>query len=146
VPACTGDLSNIGTGDFRIAFTLTTQTTKREALLNQRSACTVGMFWDLRLAPSTGHIQYEIDDGPHDVQGEGNVAANDGLAHQIVFSRTAGTLTLQVDSATVMTSGGVAPLVSFGSLPPLRQGTDVCDNLDGTQPLSGTITQVCVSH
>jgi hypothetical protein len=40
----------------------------------------------------------------------------------------------------------VAPLVSFGSLPLLRQGTDVCDNLDGTQPLDGTITQLCVSH
>jgi hypothetical protein len=40
---------------------------------------------------------------------------------------------------------------SFGALPPLAQGTDVCDAApgsggDGTHPLSGSLVDVCITH
>src|SRR5271166_2675655 len=40
--SCTGDLSNVGTGDFHISCTVTTAQTVRLALANQRSVCFYG--------------------------------------------------------------------------------------------------------
>ncbi|MDP9002950.1 MAG: hypothetical protein M3O46_22900 [Myxococcota bacterium] len=146
-PVCTGDLSQIGTADFRVAFTITTRTTQYQAILNQRSVCNPGSFWDVRVGGfATGVIYAEIDDGTHFTNIATAVAINDGVAHDIVFARSAGTLTVQVDGAVQGRSPGtLASTASFGRLAALRQGTDVCDGMDGTQPLVGTLANVCFS-
>jgi len=147
-PNCTGDLSNIGTGNFRVSFTVTTHTVNYVALVNQRSGCTGNVFWDLRYRASTKQIAFEIDDNSaHDVAANTNpVTLNDGLPHVVVFLRMSSTLTVEVDGAVAgtVTSSNVA-LVSFGALSPLAEGVDSCDNHDGTMALDGTISAVCVS-
>jgi hypothetical protein len=137
---CAGDLSNIGTGDFQVSFELRTTASGRVALVNQRTACSSGMFWDLRL--SGGEIEIQTDDGSHstDLTGTGP-EMDDGAPHSVRVSRVAGTLTISVDGAT---SGTGASAASFGALPPLVTGSDGCDGQDGTVPFSGTISNLCV--
>lgn len=145
---CSTDLSNIGTADFRVAFNVSTQATKYSALLNQRSICNPGTFWDVRINGSVaGSIYAEIDDGTHLVNIAGSVPINDGNVHRVVFSRTTGTLTVELDGMVAgVTPGTVGTTASLGALPALRQGADVCDGQDGTQALVGKITNVCLSH
>jgi hypothetical protein len=144
--ACTGDLSNIGTGDFRISFTVTTTDTNGAALINQRWSCTqlCGMFWDIRMG-STGNIGTETCAGPDrasyfDIPG---IRINDGKPHDVLFQRAGGLDSLYVDCVNV---GSVNDRNSFTALAPLAVGVDVCAAVDGTDALVGTIANVCVSH
>jgi hypothetical protein len=138
---CGGDLSNIGTGDFHVTFDLRTTQSGRAALLNQRSACTPGTYWDVRF--SSGEIEVETDDGTSytDLVGTGP-DLNDGATHSVVVARVGGTLTITVDGAD---SGATSAAASFGALPVLASGVDVCDGNDGTVAFEGTLSSVCVS-
>jgi hypothetical protein len=138
---CGGDLSNIGTGDFHIAFDLRTTQSGLAALLNQRAACSPGKYWDLRF--SSGQIEIETDD----VASYTNLVStgpdlNDGAPHSVVVARVSGTLTITVDGVD---SGSTAAGASFGALPALASGVDVCDGNDGTVAFQGTLSSVCVS-
>jgi hypothetical protein len=142
--ACTGDLSNIGTGDFTISFTVTT-TQKGGALINQRSSCTqlCGMFWDLRMN-SNGNIGTETCAGPDrasyfTILGDSRI--NDGKPHDVLFQRAGGLDSLYVDCVNF---GSVNDSNSFTALAPLASGADVCEAVDGTAALVGTIANVCV--
>jgi hypothetical protein len=146
-PACVGALSNVGAGDFRIAFSLQTSTSGA-ALLNQRSVCNHGALWDVRLNGSTAAaLGVETDDNTRYTKLSTSTPVDDGVPHDIVIARAAGTLTVQVDGTLVGTAiGSAATTTLFGALPALQTGTDVCDGVDGTQPLAGTISNVCISH
>jgi Laminin G domain len=143
---CTGDLSGLGTGDFRISFDVTTTQARGDvqglvALTNQRSFCGHSIFWDIRMA--AGMLEVETDDG---VGGYteliGTHLLNDGVQHHVVEQRVAGVLSLTVDGAD---DGSAQSLSSFGNLAaPLAIGTDICEMTDGTQPFVGTISPPCV--
>jgi hypothetical protein len=144
--ACTGDLSNIGTGDFRISFTVTTTDTNSPALINQRWLCNqvCGMFWDIRMGP-TGDIGTETCAGPDRASyfAIPGIRINDGKPHDVLFQRVGGLDSLYVDCVNV---GSVNDRNSFTALAPLAVGVDVCEAVDGTTALVGTIANVCVSH
>src|SRR5262249_43170173 len=125
---CTGDLSGIGTGDFHISFTLTTTATVLSAVLGQRGICDKGPMWDVRLTPQ-GELEVETDDT--DVNNYTLIytvgAMNNGLPHAVKIARVSGALTVTVDG--VVSASTLAP-ASFGALPALMNGTDICDSMD----------------
>jgi hypothetical protein len=71
------------------------------------------------------------------------VPLNDGVPHMVVVTRISGTMSISVDGVA---GTPVSSTSNFGALPPLATGTDVCDGVDGTVPLVGTVTNVCISH
>jgi hypothetical protein len=144
-PSCTGDLSNIGTGDFRIAFSLSSTLASSAAILNQRSVCGHGVFWDVRLGGTNGSaIRVETDDGTNytDLNSVGT-AVNDGKTHNVVVTRVAGTLAIAIDGAA---SGSSASNSALGQLALLVTGTDVCVGQLGCVAFAGTLSNVCVGR
>jgi hypothetical protein len=156
--ACGADLSNVGTGDFCISFTLDTKQTQGEtALLNQRSSCGFSNFWDIRAGlaaadagASASWLEFEadVDSSANDISlgsppNPFVVVLNDNRPHAVIVKRVSGVVTIAVDG-TSMASKTIAN--SFGSLPALAQGTDVCDGIDGTHALTGSLVDVCITH
>lgn len=147
---CTEDLSNIGTGDFHVSLTLTTSQQGLVAVVNQRSACGGGMYWDVRI--ESGHMVVETDDGVFEPDGAvkedprttltSNVTANDGDPHCIRIDRVAEVLSIRVDGVL---TGSASSVSSFQVLAPLAMGTDPCEGtVDMTMALTGTISGLCV--
>jgi hypothetical protein len=147
--ACTQDLSNIALGDFRIAFTIQTSATTGSAVVNQRGNCAAGIYWDVRMQPG-GALTMETDNNTLRPAGytnlPGTIPVNDGAPHNVVVTRTGGLLAIRVDGALDPTDAGATSTATFNTTlgSPLRTGTDVCDGVDGTVALVGTVTNVCV--
>ena len=143
--ACPQDLSNIGTADFHVSLSLTTSQTSSGyvAVVNQRSQCNPSVFWDIRLDDG-GFVFVEADD----VTSYGAIQSpgprvDDGRPHTVLFQRKSHVLSVFVDDA-----GGTPTTpstASFGNLPPLAVGTDVCIPQDRTVALTGTVTDLCVA-
>jgi hypothetical protein len=141
---CDGDLSNIGTGDFRVAFEVTTTQTGWVALANQRAECDPSVFWDVRM--DDGVVYVEVDDIAHYIAlASTGPKINDGAPHAIVVVRASGTLTVYVDGGA---AGSGVSGASLGPLPALKLGTDICVGAvgDSTVALVGEITNACVSR
>jgi hypothetical protein len=148
--ACTQDLSNIGTGDFRIAFRIqATAVATVSAVVSQRGACSAGIYWSIRMYPN-GTLVVETDNNTERPGGyynyPGTIAVNDGAPHDVVVTRTSGNLAIRVDGVLDQTDAGATSTSSLGALSILRIGTDVCvgGGGDGTTALNGTVTNVCV--
>jgi hypothetical protein len=144
--ACITDLSGVGTGDFRIAFTVTT-TGENEELLDQRPVCSWGPggFWDINVDPY-GKIVASTGDGSSLATVIGvtsSVTVSDGVAHHVVVSRTTQMLGVRVDGIAVPS---VSDADFLGSLPPLQQGTSVCVGKSSVTTLDGTLTDVCITR
>jgi hypothetical protein len=141
---CVNTLSNVGTGDFRIAFSLTTTASGVTiGLLSQRTGCTMSTpFWDVTLS-ATGAIVASTDDGDanHYAFAVSGTAVNDGQTHRIVVTRAHGALWISSDGAVI--SAMSPDPYAIGALPPWT-GPDQCS---GTQPLVGygVLTNVCLS-
>jgi hypothetical protein len=145
-------LSNIGTQDFHISFRILTTQCDWVALLNQRSVCSTGYFWDIRQyttgngCPAEGGIFVETDN--NDVASLQTISAkgpiNDGKVHEVVVARTAGMLTIQIDGSL---SAGIVSVASFGTaMPPVQVGKDVCAPPgDPTVALTGTLSALCIT-
>jgi len=149
-------LSNIGTQDFHISFRILTTQVGWVALLNQRSVCTTGYFWDIRQCttgkdgcPAEGAISVETDNNDNASYQIFNAKGpiNDGKAHEVVVARTTGMLTIQIDGNTL--SGAIASVASFGAMmPALQVGKDVCIGAphgDPTVALTGTLSDLCIT-
>jgi|HubBroStandDraft_6_1064221.scaffolds.fasta_scaffold18723_2 hypothetical protein len=158
--ACQDNLSNIGTGDFHISFTLETTQSGNTAVMNQRPTCGGDFdFWDIRLGATyegAGGPGYLLVNTGGSYAGEDewnltNVAStltvNDGRSHDVVVERVSGVLTILVDQVA---AGTAASLSSFAGLPPLDVGVGICDASNGggplgSEPFVGTLTNVCVT-
>jgi hypothetical protein len=83
-PVCVTDLSGVGTGDFHVSFDMETDAQTFMALVNQRSACSAGVEWDVFMQP-TGSIEVETDDGiaADRVFQIGGGPVNDGQPHHV---------------------------------------------------------------
>jgi hypothetical protein len=136
---CTGDLSNIGAGDFHVSLTLTSASTGTAtvALANQRSACGRGMFWDLH--SDHGALRAETDDAVNYTALLSTTRIDDGRPHDVLLQRRNGTLSLYVDGLIGALSASSA---SFGPLPRLVAGTDVCSQ---DIAFTGTLKNLCVA-
>jgi hypothetical protein len=147
---CQNDLTNIGQGDFRIEFTISTTQSGIVSVLSQRANCQgagspPGGWWSVRIVPEggIGVLGVETAGGSYTAI-TGDTQINDGLTHSVVVERTSGVLTITTDG---LPDGSGLSSSFFGDLgsAPLTTN-DACTGLDGTQPLSGTLADVCVSH
>jgi len=143
---CRGDLSNIGAADFHVSFSVTTTQNGLAALANQRAVCAFSDFWDIRLA-SNGTLDVETVDATQGANGTGlkkvGPRINDGVPHKVMVQRTSETLTVYVDGVA---GASAISRTSFGQLAPVRIGSDVCTvAIDGTMPLTGTLSDLCVA-
>jgi hypothetical protein len=150
---CISDLSGVSKGDFQVSFRLSTsEQATFVALVNQRGSCDdESPYWDIRLY--NGLVFAEINAGNTtlafsyytDVTSTG-ASVSDGRAHDIVVRRSSLILTVYVDGQERGSESGPA---SLGALAPVKTGSDVCDGNtadggDGTMPLVGTITDLCI--
>jgi hypothetical protein len=141
--SCTGDLSNIGTGDFHISCTVTSTQTPIVALANQRSTCFYSDMWDLRMEAGVPVIELDDDAGlPHYTRlwSVGH-PIDDGHPHALLVERVSGILSINVDG--IRTASTAAP-ASLGSLPPLIVGNDICVGVDGTVLLTSALANLCI--
>lgn len=151
VASCSGgikDLSKVGAGDFRISFHIATTQTGWAALMNQRTACGYGVFWDLRQS-GTGTLMFELDGSDESSYEtlESKVAINDGKLHGAVVSRVRGNLAIEVDGAP---AGQSASSSSLGDLAPLRVTDDICVGSDTNPPTARfagmTLSDICIDR
>jgi hypothetical protein len=142
-PTCTGDLSSAGTGDFSIAFTLTTTATARSGVLSQRAICMHSKFWDVRMGPTAGGtaVSLELDDQTTYSSKSFVTPVNDGEPHELRFCRKSGQVHAFVDGALL---GSFENTSNLASLAPVAVGTTHCMPYDGTVALVGTVADVCV--
>ncbi len=142
------DLSNIGTGDFTVSFTLqTTQTDSSIALLSQRGSCSAANFWEIRIQNNVLVVETnDVSSGnANDVSYTGCTTLNDGKAHAIVVQRVSSALSVYING--VYASPMVTSTANWAQLPALSNGTDACVGVDGTVTFDtskGSITNVCL--
>ncbi len=136
---CTSDLSNLGTGDFHIFFSVQTLQTGQTALLNQQSSCGAGTFWDVRA--QNGALLIETGQGGTNatLTTSATTTINDAQIHNVTIERVAGTLSAFIDDVAV---GSKASPAFLGALAALRVGTDVCAT---ASPFAGTISNLCIT-
>jgi hypothetical protein len=142
-PPCVQDLSQVSTGTLRVSFAVQTTQAGWVSLVNQRNVCGVGAaFWDIRLA--NGNVAAETDDARSNYTRvtTAGVAVDDGLRHTVLVARQQGVLSVVVDGVTV---GSGASVSNLTGLPPLEVRQDPCDLVDGTVPLTGMLTNLCVA-
>lgn len=146
---CLTDLSGVGTGDFRVTFTLTTTAHVNVSLLSQRIGCDQSsMLWSVSLS-YTGQIAAATDDGMA-AHWAATIEANsvaDGKLHTIVFARTSGKIWISRDG--VVDSVPVDDPYLLGALAPLQIGTDACStsmggNFWSAQKAGAVISNVCI--
>ncbi len=144
---CTDTLAGQKLADFSVAFTITTSTQDKSAVLNQRAICGRGSFWDVRIGTHiAGAPAIEIDDGANYTVEWSLTAVNDGLPHRILITRTSGHVAFFIDGVMTMHDAGAESNANLTVLAPLRIGTDVCEAVDNTKPLVGAVSDVCLTR
>jgi hypothetical protein len=146
---CVSDLSGVGTGDFRVSFTIATigAPASYMALLNQRTHCDdTKPGWDVWMT-AAGDLGIEVFDGAagsYDNVTHDGRAVNDGAPHHIAVSRSGGGTVLTVSVDGVARSYPGEPAMSLGALAPMNEGSD--PTCTGVSPISGQLSDVCVSR
>jgi hypothetical protein len=139
--AFVGDLSNIGTADFHISLTVTTTQVTDSALVNQRTSCSFGLFWDIRVVK--GSLLIETCDAASNytaVTTHGPLV-NNGKPHRVIVKRVAQWVTAYIDGVA---SGTANSKSSFGQLPPVSS-KDPCETTAPFSPFSGSIANLTVT-
>jgi hypothetical protein len=134
---CKDDLSNIGTADFDISFTVASEQTGVVALVNQRVSCNDTDFWDVQM--NGGFITVEVSAQGDETSFPGSVRMNDGRPHDVLVRRVSERLAIYVDG---FESGPNSAPIAVGPLAALSTGTDPCM---GAQSFVGTITNLCIA-
>jgi hypothetical protein len=136
--SCSAGLSNVHTGDFLISFTMqTNQSDNFIGLVDQRTICVNGLFWDAWLVDQ--HVRLELSDNSRyaSLVTKG-VPLNDNNPHDVLITRTNGVVTIVVDGAL---AGSQTMDQNLGSLPPLLIGNGRCP---GVVAIRQAITNACV--
>jgi len=136
-----GSLSNIGTADFRISLTFTTTQKADTALVNQRTYCDFGAFWDIRVVK--GSLLVETCDAVFNyaaITTRGPLV-NDGKPHRVIVQRAAQKMIAYIDGTA---SGTADSKSSFGELPPVSSN-DPCETTGQVSPFLGSIANLSVT-
>lgn len=142
---CEPDLSYVdAAGNFTIALSVETTSTKPSPLLNQRPTCSaLQPFWDLQML-GNGVVDLQIGGSGDNVEAKSNptMPVNDGALHRIVLHREGSTLFFIIDGK----DAGKSPFAAAtGKLSPLKTGEtdkEACP----MEPFVGKISDVCLSR
>lgn len=146
----TGDF---GSDDFTIDFWLRDGATPpiAVAVLEKRAVCSFSDFWGVRIVGRqnplghAGELVFELDntsDGgnAYNLLWSG-VRVDDGLPHHVAYVREGATARVYIDG--ILTgSQTTASTIRLDNDAPLTLGTSVCDGLDGTVPLVGSVDRL----
>jgi hypothetical protein len=150
-PVCLSTLNGVGTGDFRISFTMTSASTQvLVPLVNQRAGCNqTSVSWQ---ALVDGYLGGKVLFNMCDITGSGSCSTvgpsvstsgpvDDGQPHRIVIRQASGVVSISSDGVNGTTSPDTYSFETFGA--PLMIGTDNC----GDPPLAeyGTLTDLCIT-
>ena len=137
-PSCSSGLSDVHTGDFLISFTMQTgQPDNYIGLVDQRTICVNGLFWDAWLVAHQVRLELS-DNSRYAALSTSGAPLNDNNPHDVVITRTNGVVTILTDGAL---AGSQTMDQNLGSLPPLLIGNARCP---GVVAISHAITNVCV--
>jgi len=139
--AFVGSLSNIGTANFHISFTFTTTQMADTALVNQRTYCDFGAFWDIRVVK--GSLFIETCDAIFNyaaITTRGPLV-NDKKPHRVVVQRVAQKIIAYIDGVA---SGAADSKSAFGELPPVSS-KDPCETVGQLSPFLGSIANLSVT-
>ena len=143
---CVDDLSNVGLGDFYIAFTITLSVTTPVAIASQRSSCQTTLpYWSVHTGSGNGLVYMEVGAGNNVYEEPTNTQSiADGQPHRIVIARTKGgtTFMFTVDGTLENTVSASAEALG-GTLPGLAIGVD--NACTGNGSVAGQPTNVCLS-
>jgi hypothetical protein len=139
--SCSQDLSAVGTGDFSIAFTITTVATVSSGIVSQRSICMHSKFWDIRLRSNGTGLSVELDDQANYTSFVAPMVVNDGVPHEVRVCRKSGRVYAFADGKL---SAQAVSATNLATLPAFATSTSKCGAEDGTVTLVGTLTNVCV--
>jgi hypothetical protein len=139
--SCSGGLSNVHTGDFLISFTMqTNQPDNYIGLVDQRTICVNGLFWDAWLVDQ--HVRLELSESTDGSRYSALVSSgpplNDNNPHDVVITRTNAVVKIVIDG---LLAGSQTMNQNLGSLPPLLIGNARCL---GVAAIRQAITNVCV--
>jgi hypothetical protein len=146
---CVNDLSNVGTGNFTIAFTVTVSRAPAPSvfvsLLNQRAGCTTtSSYWEVAFGSwggVTASTYNGADGNPiHFVEGSTSIA--DGKPHHVKVQRVADALAVWVDGA--LGSAQVIDTDALGAMAPLTIGSEPCANILPSEGYA-TVEDICLS-
>ena len=150
-PVCLSTLNGVGTGDFRISFTMTSASTQvLVPLVNQRAGCNqTSVSWQVLV---DGYLGGKVLFNMCDITGPGSCSTvgpsvstsgpvDDGQPHRIVIWQASGVVSISSDGVNGTTSPDTYSFETFGA--PLMIGTDNC----GDPPLAeyGTLTDLCIT-
>lgn len=137
-PSCVNDLSNVGTADFEVSFTLQTTSGSKSALVHQRAPCGAATYYDIYL-DGAGKVGFEIASGGSMAGSPSLTTVTDGMPHLIKCTRVGVSTGITVDNG--VPNSQLGSTYSFGPLPALQiAGGHPCT---GFSPLVGTVTNVC---
>jgi len=143
---CVDDLSNVGLGDFYIAFTITLNVTTPVAIANQRPTCETTLpYWSVHTGSANGLVYMEIGAGNNVYEEATNTQSIvDGQSHRIVIARTSGgtTVTFTVDGTTENTATVNVEALT-GTLAGLEIGVD--NACTGNGSIAGQPSNFCLS-
>lgn len=146
---CASTLANVGTNDFGVAFRFSTVAAVRSTLVFQRSACGgagAADWWDVRLAAAGSLIvEFSNAQGGYTEVLPARLL-NDGNPHSVVIARSMAVLSIMVDGNVVYSAPSLIALGNILASLGMTTG-DPCEGSgDGTVPLVGVLTDVCLSR
>jgi hypothetical protein len=135
-------LGDFGTADFSLEFWMSTTSTRLEGLINKRSVCGNGSFFDIRL--SGGRLKVELNQSGSNVNSFNSAQTiNDGSWHHVVLTRQAKTVQLYIDGS-LDTAKSTAGTTNISNGVAFSMAQHVCIGVDPTQRLTGLLDEVHV--
>lgn len=147
---------NFGLDDFSVDLWMnaTSHGGTGSALIEKRAVCALSDFWSMRIVGDSnpndggkaGQLVVELNNTSDPSQFGYNIlysgiVVNDGANHHITLVRVGVTAWLYVDGV-LRDSKSTANVIRLTNAAPLQIGRSVCENMDGTIPLTGQIDEI----
>lgn len=135
--------ANLGTSDFTIAFWVRFDAAIAAALVSKRTSCGVVELIDIRV-DAADHMTFELagDNALNYTLAFAQGVVNDGGWHHVAWRRTGVFAEGYIDGCLAGSNFG-AGVVDFSlSVAALEFGRSACTNVDGTQPMDGSMDEI----
>ena len=145
-------VGQFGVSPFSVGLYVRTTGTTAYSMLGDRTGCTHGQFWDLRME-ANGDLLLELDDNPSTatfdpakyIELSSTRPVNDGAWHSILLTRSGSTIAIYIDGAGVGSVVATEPIdVTNQNLTVL--GQDGCTGQNGTAAFAGQIDDLEITY
>ena len=145
-------VGQFGVSPFSVGFYVQTSGTTAYSMLGNRTVCSHGQFWDLRME-ANGDLLLELDDNPNAatfdpakyIELSSTRPVNDGAWHSILLTRSGSTVAIYIDGAAAGDAVATQP-IDVTNQNPTVLGQDGCTGKDGSASFIGGIDDLEVSY